>query len=101
MATNSDARRIYNFADKPERLAMSLPAFLDFAGGLSHHLHMQCVAAALLEESDVRGHQIEECVAACHVALLTIITVHLFPLWGQRIPAFNEAENGDRAVHAN
>lgn len=37
------AVRIYNFADKPERLAMSLPAFLNFASGLSHHLHMQWV----------------------------------------------------------
>ena len=42
----TDTCRIYNFADKPERLAMSLPAFLDFAGGLSHHLHMQYVGLA-------------------------------------------------------
>ena len=45
-ATRSNTCRIYNFADKPERLAMSLPAFLDFAGGLSHHLHMQYVGLA-------------------------------------------------------
>ena len=62
----ADWRRIYNFADKPERLAMSVPAFLNFAAGLSHHLHMQCVAATRIRP-DTRSHQIEEYVTALDV----------------------------------
>ena len=77
-----DTRRIYNFADKPERLAMSLPAFLDFAGGLSHHLHMQYVGLAPVTA--------EPAVTRSKSASATFrdfadapLRVHFFPLWAR------------------